>query len=90
MAGHTTQAQQVFTRVYLDFPLSTEATQARAQLVSSGAIDTLSPTQRRRRADALYNRGRYADAEEEYRSLAAKSLPQRRRPQRNVSRRRRL
>jgi soluble lytic murein transglycosylase len=69
-AGNATAAQQLFTRVYLDYPLSNEATQARAQLVSSGAIDSLSPTQRRSRADALYNRGRYSDAEQEYRSLA--------------------
>lgn len=70
MAGNAPIAQQYFTHVYLDFPLSIEATQARAALVSSGAIDSLSPAQRRSRADALYNRGRYSDAFEEYRSLA--------------------
>jgi soluble lytic murein transglycosylase len=70
MSGDATQAQQLFTRVYLNFPLSVEATQARAQLVTSGAIASLSPTERSRRADALYAAHRYSDAEEEYRSLA--------------------
>ena len=70
MTGATAQAQQLFTHVYLNFPLSTEATQARAQLVTSGAIASLSSTQRSRRADALYADHRYSEAEEEYRSLA--------------------
>jgi soluble lytic murein transglycosylase len=70
MTGQTAEAQQLYTRVYLDFPLSSEATQARAQLVTSGAITSLSPTQRSRRADALYADHRYPEAEEEYRSLA--------------------
>jgi soluble lytic murein transglycosylase len=70
MTGQTAEAQQLYTRVYLDFPLSSEATQARAQLVTSGAITSLSSTQRSRRADALYADHRYPDAEEEYRSLA--------------------
>jgi soluble lytic murein transglycosylase len=70
MTGNTAQAQQIFTRVYLDFPLSVEATQARAQLVTSEAIASLSASQRSRRADALFNDHRFTDAEEEYRSLA--------------------
>lgn len=69
LSGNTDQAQQLFTHVYLTFPLSSEATEARAQLVSSGAIASLSATQRARRADALYAAHRYPDAEEEYRSL---------------------
>ena len=70
MAGNATLAQQLYTHVYLDYPLSNEATQARAQLISTGAIDTMPASQRRRRADALYSAHRYSEAEEEYRSLA--------------------
>lgn len=69
-SGFTSEARQLFTRVYLNYPLSTEATEARAQLVSTGAIASLSPTERSRRADALYAAHRYSDAEEEYRSVA--------------------
>jgi len=70
MAGNVTVAQQIYTHIYLDYPLSAEATQARAQLVSSGAIDSMPASERRRRADALYAAHRYSEAEEEYRSLA--------------------
>jgi len=73
MAGRSTEAQEQFRRVYLNFPLSTEAAQARAQLVSSGTLASLPPQERRHHADALYTAGRYSDAEEEYRSLAADS-----------------
>jgi soluble lytic murein transglycosylase len=70
MAGNAAEAQQLYTHVYLNYPLSSEATQARAQLVATGAIASLSPIQRRSRADALYAAHRFPDAEEEYRSLA--------------------
>ncbi|MBV8673554.1 MAG: lytic transglycosylase, partial [Acidobacteriaceae bacterium] len=73
MAGRSEEAQQQFRHVYLNFPLSTEAAQARAQLVSSGTLATLPAEERRHHADALYAAGHYADAEEEYRSLAADS-----------------
>ena len=71
MAGDTALAQQLYTHIYLNYPLSSEATQARAQLVISGAIDSMPVSERRRRADALYAAHRYSEAEEEYRSLAA-------------------
>jgi len=70
MAGNTALAQKLFTHVYLDYPLSSEATLARAQLVTSGAIDSMPIGQRRRRADALYSAHRYSDAEQEYDSLS--------------------
>lgn len=73
MAGNAAEAQRLFTHIYLTYPLSDEATQARKQLVSSGAITSLSATQRSRRADALYAAHRYSDAEEEYRSLSTQS-----------------
>jgi soluble lytic murein transglycosylase len=70
MAGRSSDALQEFRHIYLSFPLSSEAATARTQLVSSGAITTLSPDERRHHADALYAAGRYNDAGEEYRSLA--------------------
>ncbi|MGB7190739.1 MAG: tetratricopeptide repeat protein, partial [Acidobacteriaceae bacterium] len=73
MAGNAVEAQRLFTHVYLTFPLSDEATQARKQLISSGAITSLSAKERSRRADALYSAHRYSDAEDEYRSLAGQS-----------------
>src|SRR6185437_2100919 len=38
LAGNAAEAQRLFTHVYLTFPLSDEATQARKQLISSGTI----------------------------------------------------
>ena len=73
MAGRSAEAQQQFRHVYLNFPLSNEAAQARSQLVSSGTLASLPPEERRHHADALYAAGHYADAEEEYRSLAGDS-----------------
>ncbi|WP_446744536.1 lytic transglycosylase domain-containing protein [Silvibacterium acidisoli] len=70
MAGRSAEAQQIFRRVYLNFPLSNEAAQARTQLVSSGTINSLPAEERRHHADSLYDAKRYSDAEEEYRSLA--------------------
>lgn len=73
LAGNAAEARRLFIHIYLTFPLSGEATLARKQLVSSGAITSLSATERSRRADALYAAHRYSDAEEEYRSLSTES-----------------
>jgi soluble lytic murein transglycosylase len=69
MAGRSSDALPEFRHIYLTFPLSSEAAAARTQLVSSGAITTLSADERRHHADSLYAAGRYSDAGEEYRSL---------------------
>lgn len=71
LAGHAADANELYRHVYLDYPLSIEAGYARAQLNTEGVLTSLSPTERRRHADALYDAGHYADAEEEYRSLAS-------------------
>lgn len=73
LAGRTNEANQLFEHVYLDYPLSIEASTARAQLVTNGVLPTLPPAERRRHADALYEAGHYSDAVEEYRSLATLS-----------------
>jgi soluble lytic murein transglycosylase len=71
LAGNTARATSLFEHVYLGYPLSTEAGYARTQLQSTGMLDTLSPDELRRHADALYQARHYADAAEEYRSLAS-------------------
>jgi len=73
LAGRTEDASRLFQHVYLDYPLSIEAAVARAQLVTDGVLTTLPSDERRHHADALYDAGHYADAEDEYRSLAAQS-----------------
>lgn len=70
LAGNAAAAQRIYKHIYLDFPLSRQATQARAQLAASGVLDSMPASERARRADALFDRGRYSDAEQEYRSLA--------------------
>lgn len=72
LAGRTDEANRLFEHIYLDYPLSIEAGVARAQLATSGILDTLPPEDRRRHADALYNAGHFSDAEEAYRSLASR------------------
>jgi soluble lytic murein transglycosylase len=73
LAGHAAEAQQLFEHVYLDYPLSIEAGVARSQLATNGVLATLPIEQRRRHADALYDAGHVADAEDEYRSLAGQA-----------------
>jgi soluble lytic murein transglycosylase len=71
LAGQTDQAAKLFRHVFLGFPLSVEAQQAKIQLAQNSAAAPLTVTERRTHADALYAAGRYSDAEEEYRSLAS-------------------
>lgn len=70
LAGQLDQAAKLYRHVYLGYPLSTEAQQAKAQLAQIGAAAPLSVGERRAHADALYSAGRYGDAEDEYRALA--------------------
>jgi len=73
LSGKTDEASRLFEHVYLGYPLSIEAGVARAQLASSGTLETIPATERRRHADALYGAGHYADAAVEYRSLAGEA-----------------
>lgn len=70
MSGQTDEAGKLFRRVFLGFPLSAEAQQAKAQL---SAAAPLTPGERRSHADALYAAGRYSEAADDYRALAAAS-----------------
>ena len=71
LAGDTDAAAKSFRRVYLGYPLSAEASQAKTQLQSMGAQAPLTVAERQRHADALYAAGRYNEAGEDYRALAA-------------------
>jgi soluble lytic murein transglycosylase len=73
LAGRAAEAQLLFEHVYLDYPLSIEASVARSQLATNGVLATLPIDQRRRHADALYDANHFADAEDEYRSLAGQA-----------------
>jgi len=68
--GQTQEAVQDFRRLLLGHPLSAEAQIARAKLTALGAESTLSTAELRTLGDAYYNAGRYADASEEYHTLA--------------------
>jgi soluble lytic murein transglycosylase len=70
MAGRLPEATQLFRHTFLGFPLSYEATQAKAQLAALGATSSLTVEERSHHADALYKAGRFADAGEEYHALA--------------------
>jgi soluble lytic murein transglycosylase len=70
MAGRLPEATQLFRHTFLGFPLSNEAAVAKTQLAALGATSSLTVEERSHHADALYKAGRFADADEEYRSLA--------------------
>ncbi len=68
--GETQQAENLFKRLLLAHPLSPEAEIARARLTAMGAEAKLTTAEVRSLGDAYYNAGRYADASEQYHSLA--------------------
>ena len=67
--GQRQAAQRFYHALLLAHPLSPEAQLARSRLVELGG--ELSLDERRTLAEAYYNGGRYADAAEQYRALAA-------------------
>jgi soluble lytic murein transglycosylase len=68
-SGQATKAADVLENLYYTMPASTEADAAYAELKRLPSIPPPTVTQRKKRADGLMNRRRYADAAEEYRSL---------------------
>ncbi len=72
-AGKRDEAARGFRRVFLGFPLSYEATQAKTQLAVVGSAVPLTVAERKAHADALYAAGRFSDAGDEYRSLAGET-----------------
>ncbi len=71
IAGDSGAAAKSFRRVYLGYPLSPEAAQAKTQLQNMGANAPLTVAERERHANALYFAGRYNEAYDDYRALAA-------------------
>src|SRR6202012_591223 len=71
MAGRLPEATQLFRHTFLGFPLSSEAAVAKTQLAALGATSSLTIEERSHHAEALYKAGRFADASDEYHSLAS-------------------
>ncbi len=67
MSGDTTHAAAVFRSMYVNFPLSSEAAQARSQLQAMNMPVTA--VERKAHADQLFNAKRYAEAGEEYHAI---------------------
>ncbi len=68
--GQTAQAEQMFKRLLLAHPLTSEALTARAKLTAMGAESTLTIAELRSLGDAYYHAGHYEDAADQYRTLA--------------------
>jgi len=66
------EALRIYKALLLGFPLSTEASIARAKLTNLGAEDSLTSDELRSLGDAYYRAGRYEDAGDQYRVLAQK------------------
>jgi soluble lytic murein transglycosylase len=66
-SGDTTHAAAIFRSLYVNFPLSTEAAQARSQMQAMNMPPTAA--ERKVHADQLFNAKRYVDAGEEYHTI---------------------
>jgi soluble lytic murein transglycosylase len=69
--GQKAAAETTFKHVLLTYPLSPEAQTARARLTEMGVEATLTVGELRTLGDAYFNAGRYADAAEQFRTLAS-------------------
>ncbi len=68
--GQTDEAARIYKHVLLAWPLSFEASTARTRLTALGMESTLTAAELRSLGDAYYNGGKYAEASEQYHSLA--------------------
>ncbi|MBB5316559.1 transglycosylase SLT domain-containing protein [Tunturibacter empetritectus] len=66
-SGDTAHAASIYRSIYVGFPLSVEAAQARTQLQAMNTPPTAA--ERKVHADQLFNAKRYAEAGEEYHSI---------------------
>jgi soluble lytic murein transglycosylase len=66
-SGNASQAANLYRGIYLDDPLSPEATGAKIQMAALNLPP--SPADRKRHADAMFNAKQYMEAQEEYRAL---------------------
>lgn len=70
LAGNRNVAQQIFARIYTDYPTSNEAAQVADQLRQMGEAEPFTAAQIARHAGGLYLAGRYAAAAAAYQALA--------------------
>lgn len=66
-SGDTTHASAIYRSLYVSFPLSVEAAQARTQMQAMGMPPTAA--ERKTHADQLFNAKRYGEAAEEYHEI---------------------
>ena len=71
--NENTEAVRIYKALLLGFPLSTEASIARAKLTNLGAEESLTSDEMRSLGDAYYRAGRYEDASDQYRALSRKA-----------------
>jgi len=64
------EAGRIYKHVLLTWPLSSEASTARARLTAMGLESSLTAAELRSLGDAYYNAGRYVEASEQYHALA--------------------
>jgi soluble lytic murein transglycosylase len=69
-SGQTAKAAETLANIYYTMPAATEADAAYAELKKLPSVPPPTSAQLKTRADALMNRHRYAEAADEYRSLA--------------------
>jgi soluble lytic murein transglycosylase len=74
-SGQMAKAAEVFENIYYTMPTATEADATNAELKKLSIAPQPTAVQLKTRADALMVKRRYADAVEEYRSLANESAP---------------
>jgi peptidoglycan lytic transglycosylase len=69
LAGNRKLAQEMYTRLYVGDPTSSESTQVPAQMHQMGITPPFTVTERTRHADGLYIAGKYGAAAVEYQAL---------------------
>jgi soluble lytic murein transglycosylase len=74
-SGQTANAAETFANIYYTMPASVEADAAFAELKKIPSAPPPLVSQRKFRADSLFKRRRYADAADEYRTLANEASP---------------
>jgi soluble lytic murein transglycosylase len=70
LAGNRKLAQDMYTRLYVADPTSSESTQVPAQMEQMGVTPPFTIADRTRHADGLYIAGKYGAAAAEYQALA--------------------
>ena len=74
-SGQTAKAAETLANIYYTMPTSVEADAAYAELKKLPSVPHPTVAQRKTRADSLMTKHRYAEAADEYRSLANEASP---------------